>query len=164
MKSKETLTFLESLSKQAMETKDVGLLSRIGGNPALSHYFTNVHSLKAVTPEWWAANYPQFMVEADRLREKVEADQQTEGYGKRLDTLESKIDKLTEALTPLIEGKAESVVPDADVPPAPPAAPPKPKPGVKPTPNTTPPAPPIPEDDAETEPDDAEDEDADKEN
>ena len=142
MDQKKTLTFLERLSEKAANAAhegDTGLLNRMGANAALSHYYNNVYAIKAVTPDQWAKDYWQHVMEADRVREEYEQIEALPALTKTVSTLESKFDTLNERLTAYMEGSQGKKGGKALKEDAPPPAP-------KPTPKPTP-KPPKPVDD-----------------
>ena len=81
---------------------DLSLANRLGKNRATQFYFTNVHKLHSMTPEFFASNYLQFVTEANRIREDyLKEDQQTA----RITTLESKLDEALAIIQALQEAQ-----------------------------------------------------------
>ncbi len=94
-----TLTYLHDLCESALHmarTGDTSLANRIGANPALAHYFHNVHNLKALTPAAWAQIYPHYLNEASRIHAEAE---QPASFDARLAAIESQLEKLLELLS-----------------------------------------------------------------
>lgn len=91
---KKTLEWLRALSEQALTEARAGdtmLANRLGTNPALKHYFDNIHTRHAEGPEAWAQHYPNYLREADRLRQEVE---EAEAQDARMTKVEEGLDKI----------------------------------------------------------------------
>lgn len=89
-----TLTYLHDLCESALNMARAGdttLANRLGANPALAHYFHNVHNLKALTPAAWAQVYPHYLAEAGRIHAEAE---QPAALEARLSAIEDQLEKL----------------------------------------------------------------------
>lgn len=109
MDAEKTLKFLDDLCAQALTEARQGnavLANRLGANPALAHYFNNVATVRAVPREAWGAYYPQYLQEADHVRQQVEQAEAATQQGDRITALEAKIQELTEAVSALVEREA----------------------------------------------------------
>jgi cyclophilin family peptidyl-prolyl cis-trans isomerase len=107
----KTLVFLAALAQEADDAAragDLSLANAMGRNAGAQFYFTNVHKLRSVTPEFYAVNYPQFMAEASRLHEAYTKDQQQED---RITTLEAKLDEAMRVIEALKEAQTEPAKP-----------------------------------------------------
>ena len=94
MDSTQTLTYLHDLCESALQMArkgDTMLANRLGANPALAHYFHNVHNLKALSPAAWAQIYPHHLNEAARIQAEAE---QPASFDARLAAIESQLEKL----------------------------------------------------------------------
>lgn len=114
MDANKTKEWLESIATQAYEEArngDTTLLNQLGGNPAIAHYINNVFGRKAMSWESWLSDYNPMARAANNLREAYEADAAKDA---RLNTVEQKLDKLTEAVMKLVESK-EDQTPAASV-------------------------------------------------
>jgi hypothetical protein len=105
----KVIEFADSLCEDARG--DLTKMNRIGVNKALKFYMDNVIMLATVSRETFATCYPQFMEEIDGIRVKAEKVQEAEtehvNQGDRIATLETKLDKLTAALTRYMEDTTE---------------------------------------------------------
>ena len=139
--TKATLAWMDSLCDAAiLEARSGNTVpaSRLGSNPITAFYFHN-HSLKTISPERFALDYPAEMKELTRQRKfqeqaqqgaemagkvKLLEDQNAELSGK-IDALSAKLDALIAAQAPKSrKPKAESVQepePEGDEPPAAPS-------------------------------------------
>lgn len=103
MDTQKTMAFLQELSEAAMSAARSGdpmLANRLGANVALQHYFNNVFAIQTMTPGVWAQSYPQYMQEADRIREAHDAEAQRD---ERMSAIEEQLAKLADAITALTE-------------------------------------------------------------
>jgi hypothetical protein len=99
MDSTQALTYLDNLCDSALQMARAGdttLANRLGANPALAHYFHNVHNLKALTPAAWAQIYPHYLNEAARIHAEAE---QPASFDARLSAIETQLAKLLELVT-----------------------------------------------------------------
>lgn len=104
---KATLAFLHELSEAAMTAARSGdpmLANRMGANVALQHYFNNVHAIPSMRPDVWAQNFPQYMAEADRIRQAHDAEEQRD---ERMSAIEAQLAKLAEAVAALAQEPAK---------------------------------------------------------
>lgn len=104
----DTLKFMDELCQEASDAAragDLSLANALGRTGGAQFYFTNVHKLHSVTPEFFAANYPRFMTEVTRLREAYLKDQQQED---RITTLEAKLDEALGLIETLREEQSPS--------------------------------------------------------
>lgn len=102
---KATLAFLHELSEAAMTAARAGdpmLANRLGANVALQHYFNNVFAIQSLRPDVWAQNYPQYLAEADRVRQAHDADEQRD---ERMSAIEEQLAKLAEMVATLTEAQ-----------------------------------------------------------
>ena len=105
MDTQKTMAFLQELSEAAMtaaRSGDTMLANRLGANQALQHYFNNVFAIQTMTPGVWAQSYPQYMQEADRIREAHDAEAQRD---ERMSAIEEQLAKLAEAVGALAEAQ-----------------------------------------------------------
>lgn len=73
---------------------DTTLANQIGGNPAMKHYFDNVHTTKAVKRDAFAAYYPGHFQGLTRLYEDYERDLATEAAVDQVGTLAESLAEL----------------------------------------------------------------------
>lgn len=101
----ESLDFLAALCAQAESARRQGNrapLLELGRHPATAHYFANVVKLATLSPQQWAAQFPQYVAQVDMLRlgAKRAASQalQLELQAGQIVALERQIDRLAAAL------------------------------------------------------------------
>lgn len=109
MEPKPVLDWLDELAKEALTEARAGnpmKANRLGTNPALNHFFNNVgFERKTMTREQWAAYYPAFFQEAQRLHQEYEQSEAIASSVERMTTIESKLDKLEGLVMQLVEAK-----------------------------------------------------------
>lgn len=116
VQTSDVLKWLEEVCAQALTEARSGntmLANRLGGNPALQHYFNNVHTIKAVEQRAWAVYYPDLMREATRLYEEYIQSQGIKEAAAKVSTLETKLESLEKLIRELVEAKAAPVTEDA---------------------------------------------------
>jgi hypothetical protein len=99
MDTMQTLNWLREQCGEAIEQArrgDTLLANHLGANPALAHYFANVHNLRALTPSQWAQNYPHFLREAERIRAEQD---HARSQDARLSAIENQLARLLELLS-----------------------------------------------------------------
>ncbi len=105
---KDVLNWLDGLCEQALTEARGGnavFANRIGGNSSLKLYMDNVHGIKTVSREQFAAYYPAQMKECTSLYEAYLRDEQANTHETRLAVLEGKLDTLSSMLTTFIEAQ-----------------------------------------------------------
>lgn len=110
--TKDVLQWLDELSSQALTDAREGntiLANRIGQQPALKHYFDNVHCIKTVNPLMWTQYYPAYIQEATRLYGEYVQGQEAAKLGSKVTSLEAKFDELATQLKGFIESQAPVV-------------------------------------------------------
>ncbi len=110
MDKQKTLEWLAEVSREAVQEARNGNTipaNRMGGNPALAHYLNNVEGAKTVSAEDWAHWYPNYLAEADTLREASEKAVEVEQQGDRIDSLEAKFEKMMGMVEQLVEAQQE---------------------------------------------------------
>jgi hypothetical protein len=113
---KDVLDWANSVCEQALteaKTGNTALANRIGANSAMKLFFDNVHGLKTVQANQFAAYYaPQFK-EITRLYEEYILDEEVHQTVDKVAVLESKLDKLTELVMRFVENQQEQPAADA---------------------------------------------------
>lgn len=97
MAQQKTLDWLKEVCEQAVDEAKGGdptLLQKIGNHAALSYYFNNVHSLKAITPEQYAEQAPGFVQAAEKFRTEYEAAVAIPEDHKRLNAVEEGLEAI----------------------------------------------------------------------
>lgn len=116
--NKEVMDWASSLCTQALtEARDgnAGLANRVGANASLGKFFTLVHGTGAVKAHDFPAYYIADWKEIKRLYEAYLADEEKTETLNKVNTLESRFDKLESMLTAFIESQQKP----ADEPAAP---------------------------------------------
>ena len=108
----KTMEWLREVSDQALQDSrrgDTHLANQLGDNAATSYYFNNVHLLQSMTAEQWAAERPNDVQEAERLRLRYEALDSAGDNVKRLNDVESELASLRGQLKEALDAlKAQS--------------------------------------------------------
>lgn len=121
MDKQATLKWLNEMCQEAfIEARRGNSLpaNKMGGNPALAHYLNNVAGTGNIKPDDWAHWYKDtYLVEADNLRVASEQAAEQTTHGKRLDTLEAKLDKMAGMVEALVEAQQQPALEEADVEP-----------------------------------------------
>ena len=95
-----TLAWLQAQSLHALQAAragDAGPANRLAQHTALAHYFTNVASLRSLTPAQWAAEYPALLRAADRLRRDLA---HHDAAAEQIAALNARLDRLLRVLDP----------------------------------------------------------------
>jgi hypothetical protein len=107
----KTLTFLDEMCQTAVTEGRQGnpaQLNRLARNPMIAHYLNNVALRTSIPAQQWAEQFPQYIAEADALRESYEhatgQDARMTALEGRLGSLEGKIDTVITRLTEAVPG------------------------------------------------------------
>lgn len=107
----KTLAWLKELSEQAFAEARTGnptLANKMGKIPAFAYYFQNVHAIKSVSPEQFARQYPQYVIEADRARVEYEALEAAVDTNSRVGKIEAELTALRDELREAVKTITES--------------------------------------------------------
>lgn len=110
MDTQATLDWLAQVSEQALQEAQQGnvtLANRLGKESAFSYYFNNVHTTRVMSPAQFAAQFPAYIREADRIRKEYEVVTKVEEQGSRLNKIEESLTKLYDLLKPLMEAQSQ---------------------------------------------------------
>lgn len=92
--------------------------NKLGSNVALKHYFDNVVCLKSIHRDTWAATFPHYFAEAQRMVTEYEAMQESGAEtDNRLATVEAQLKQFKAELAEareLLEAQAEAEVEPVD--------------------------------------------------
>lgn len=95
---------------------DTALVNRIGANSALKLYFDNVHGLKSVKADAFAAYYPGQFKEITRLYEDYQREQAAAAATDKVSALEESLAELKKLVT--AQAEALKALAEAKAPPA----------------------------------------------
>lgn len=97
-----TEKFLEGITAEAIRARDEGdtmTLNRLSANVALRDYVNNVVLLGSITPDQFQYWYPEKWTEIGYIAEQYE---QTQRDRTRMDSIESKLDRLAQMMEQVI--------------------------------------------------------------
>lgn len=110
MDNKTILEWVNGVCAQAVREAEehgnpafLNRMAKSGG--AFPYYFTNVFTLKSISPEQFAGQFSAQMKELATIKEEYDARETVVSSNARIETLESKFDKLAAQLEAFIESQ-----------------------------------------------------------